>query len=70
MRQAKFSVYRYLPDDSYEYVRRFVNVDEAVEAFSNCVVARSNQRVIVTDGQVSLEWTFGGGITRKAGLAV
>ena len=70
MDQARFSVCQYLEDGSCEYVRRYVGVDQAVEAFSNCVVARSTKRVIVTDGQVSLEWTFGGGITRKAGIAV
>lgn len=65
MEQARFSVCRFFPDDSYEYVRRSVNVDEAVEAFSNCVVSTSTKRVIVTNGQVSLEWTAGGGL-RKA----
>jgi hypothetical protein len=70
MDQARFSVCQFFPDDSYEYVRRSVNLDEAVEAFSNCVVATSTKRVIVTNGQVSLEWKSGEGITRKAGIAV
>jgi hypothetical protein len=67
MDQARFSVCRFFPDDSYEFVRRFVNIDEAVEAFSSCVGGCT--RVVVTDSnnRVNLEWTFGAGI-RRAGV--
>ena len=65
MDQVRFSVCQYFSDDADEYVRRFVNVDEAIEVFGACVVAKSTKRVVVTDGQVSVEWTVGGGI-RKA----
>lgn len=67
MSEERFSVCQYREDGSCEYVRRFVGVDEAVEAFSQRVGGHA--RVIVTDGDgVNLEWTFRGGMRnpRKA----
>jgi len=68
MDQARFSVCQYLEDGSCEYVRRYVDVDQAVEAFSNCVVAAPGRRVVVTNGQVNLEWTLRGGISKRVML--
>lgn len=66
MTQARFSVCRFFPDNSHEYVRRSVPIDDAVEAFSSCVGGCT--RVVVTDenDRLNLEWVFGVGI-RKAG---
>jgi len=66
MDEERFSVCQYREDGSYEYVRRYVNVDQAVEAFSNCVAAASSRRVVVTNGQVDVEWTLRGGISKRA----
>lgn len=66
MEQARFSVYRYLEDSSQHYVRQSVDIDEAVEAFSNCIAAASSGRVVVTNGQVNVEWTLRGGICKTA----
>jgi hypothetical protein len=69
MDQARFSVCQFFEDGSQEYIQQSVDVERAVEAFSNCVVAVSTTRVVVTNGQVSLEWTYGQGM-RKAEIAV
>lgn len=70
MSEREFSVCQFFPDGSYEYVRRFVSAQEAVEAarhYCTSVGARlgTTQRVIITDGgdRVNFEWQFGKGIT-------
>ena len=73
---GEFSVCQFFIDDSYEYVRRFVDAKEAVLAFkhySSSVGARlgTTKRVIVTDGGdcVNMEWQYGKGITYPPELA-
>ncbi len=70
MTTGEFSVCQFFEDDSYEYVRRFVSAEEAVEAakhYTSSVGARlgMTRRVIITDGgdQTNFEWQFGKGIT-------
>ena len=67
---GEFSVCQFFPDDSYEYVRRYVSAEEAVKAFghyTNNVASKIGvtKRVIITDGGdcVTLEWQQGKGIT-------
>lgn len=64
-----FSVVQFFPNDSYEYVRQHVSVEEAMKAFQHyttCVGARlgTTRRVIITDsGDCCVaEWKFGEGI--------
>jgi hypothetical protein len=64
MDQARFSVCRYGEDGIAEYVTRLVGLAKAVEIFSTCVSAGSSKRVIVTNGEVNLEWTLQGGFRR------
>jgi len=66
---GEYSVCQFFPDGSYEYVRRFVQAEEAVEAFKHytrCVAARMGvtERVIITDALdcIAMEWTFEGGL--------
>lgn len=68
--QGEFSVCQFFQDDSYEYVRRFVDALEAVKAFqlyssSVGAVIGTTKKVIITDGgdYVSAEWQFGKGFT-------
>lgn len=68
--KREFSVCQFFPDDSYEYVRRFVTAEEAVAAakfYTSNVAAQTGltKRVIITDGGdcVNFEWEFGKGIT-------
>jgi len=56
-------------DGSYEYVRRYVSVEEAARAFkfyTSNVASRigTTTRVIITDGGdcINYEWKFGEGI--------
>jgi len=70
MERNEFSVCQFFFDGTYEYVRRWVSVREAIAAFkhyTNSVGAQMGfvQRVIVTDGgdSVVLEWQQGRGIT-------
>lgn len=67
---GEFSVCQFFPDDHYEYVRRFVSAEEAVEAFrhyTTSVGARmgTTTRVIITDGgdAINAEWIYGKGLT-------
>lgn len=67
---GEFSVYQFFENDTYERVREFVSVDEAVEAFkhyTNNVASKMGVtiRVIITDGGDSTvaEWKHGEGIT-------
>jgi len=70
MAQGEFSVCQFFADDSYEYVRRFVDAETAVVAskhYTTSVGARMGftKRVIITDGGdcCVFEWKFGEGIT-------
>lgn len=65
----EFSVCQFFEDGSYEYVRRFVSMDDAVKAFkhyTDSVGARlgTTQKVIITDGGdcVNAEWQYGKGL--------
>lgn len=67
---GEFSVCQFFEDGTYEYVRRFVSAEEAVEAwrtYSNNPSARLGftVRVIITDGgdDINMEWQFGKGQT-------
>jgi hypothetical protein len=66
---GEFSVCQFFQDDSYEYVRRYVDAEEAAKAaahYTQSVGARMGftQRVIITDGGdcIAFEWKFGEGI--------
>jgi len=65
-----FSVCQFFPDQSYEYVARFVPVEQAIEKFkhyTSSVGARIGMtvRVIITDTGdcICAEWEFGKGVT-------
>ncbi len=67
--EGEFSVCQFFPDGQYEYVRRFVSAEEAVEAarhYTTSVGARlgTTVRVIITDGgdSINWEWKYGEGI--------
>jgi len=64
MDQGKYSVRQYLQDGTHQYVSTAVSLNQAVEDFSNCVVAASTKRVIVTDGQIRVQWTQEGGFRK------
>lgn len=66
---GEYSVCQFFSDGSYEYVRRFVDGEEAIKAFKHyttSVAARMGlvSRVILTDGldAVNMEWEQGKGI--------
>ncbi len=66
---GEFSVCQFFSNEEYEYVRRFVDAEEAVKAFghyTSSVGARMGftQRVIITDGgdSISAEWIYGRGV--------
>jgi hypothetical protein len=66
----EFSVCQFFEDGSYEYVRRNVSAEEAVNAakhYTTSVGARMGmtKRVIITDGGdcTNFEWKYGEGIT-------
>jgi hypothetical protein len=66
---GEFSVCQFFIDGSYEYVRRYVDAEEAVHAFkfyTTNVASKigATTRVILTDGGdcVNMEWKFGEGI--------
>ena len=66
---GEFSVCQFFEDDSYEYVRRYVAVEEAVQAFmhyTKSIGAKlgTTKRVIITDGGdcINAEWNFGKGL--------
>lgn len=69
---GEFSVCQFFENGNYEYVRRFVDAKEAVEAahhYCNSVGARlgTTVRVIITDmgDCTNFEWQFGKGVTFK-----
>lgn len=66
----RFNVCQFFEDGSYEYVRRYVPLDEAtraIEHYCNSVAAKLGvvKRVIMTDGgdSIVLEWKHGEGVT-------
>lgn len=68
--ENEFSVCQFFEDGSYEYVRQWVDADEAVRAFkhySTSIAAKlgMTRRVILTDGgdYINAEWQFGKGLT-------
>lgn len=72
MAQGEFSVCQFFEDGSYEYVRRFVDAEEAVKAahhYTNNVACKMGitKRVIITDGGdcINFEWKHGEGVTYK-----
>lgn len=67
--RGEYSVCQFFPDESYEYVRRWVSAEEAVKAahhYTHSIGAQlgTTTRVIITDGGdcVNFEWKFGEGI--------
>lgn len=69
---GEFSVVQFFTDGSYEYVRRFVDAQEAVEAARHYTTSVGAQigttvRVIITDGDdyTNFEWKHGEGITYR-----
>lgn len=69
MTTGEFSVCQFFQDGTYEYVRRFVSAEEAVEAFKHyttSVAAKigTTVQVIITDGGdlTCAEWQYGKGI--------
>jgi len=70
MSGGEFSVVQFFEDGSYEYVRRYVEAEEAVQAarhYTQSVGAKLGitVRVIITDGGdcINFEWKLGEGIT-------
>ena len=66
----QFSVCQFFEDGTYEYVRRFVSMDDAAKAFAHYTVSVAARygmvrRVIITDGGdcICMEWVYGVGIT-------
>lgn len=68
--QGEFNVCQFFIDGTYEYVRRYVSAEAAVNAFkhyTNNVATKIGvvDRVIITDGDdcTNLEWRRGKGFT-------
>lgn len=66
---GEFSVAQFFPDGSHEYVRRYVNAEEAMKAFvtyTNNPASKIGitKRVIITDGGdfIAAEWKHGEGL--------
>ena len=64
MDQPRFSVSRMADDGSFQQVSKPNTLDHAVEVFSNTISAASSRQVLITNGQIVLEWTLGGGLRR------
>lgn len=67
--ENEFSVVQFFTDGSYEYVRRWVTIEEAIKAathYCTSVGARMalTVRVIITDGGdcTCFEWKYGEGV--------
>lgn len=67
---GEFSVCQFFVDGTHEYVRRWVSVEEAMDAFAHYTNNMATfvgvvERVIVTDGDdyTNVEWKKGEGIT-------
>jgi len=56
MVQSGFSVCQFREDGSCQAVSRAVSLDEAVETFARQVCGGWTTRVLVTNGEISLEW--------------
>jgi 1,4-dihydroxy-2-naphthoyl-CoA synthase len=70
MNDEKFSVCQFFANGGYEYVRRYVDAEEAVKAarhYTSNVAVRMGivNRVIITDGgdMTVFEWKAGKGVT-------
>jgi hypothetical protein len=70
--EGEFSVCQFFENDTYEYVRRWVSLEEAVNAakhYCTSVAAKIGivRRVIITDGgdSTNFMWEYGKGITYK-----
>jgi hypothetical protein len=70
MSQGEFSVCQFFEDETYEYVRRYVDAEQAIVAarhYTTSVGAKlgTTRRVIITDGgdYCCFEWKFGEGVT-------
>jgi len=68
--ENEFNVVQFFVDGSYEYVRRRVSAEEAVNAAQHYTTSIGAQigtttRVIITDGgdSTNFEWKFGEGVT-------
>lgn len=66
---TEFSVCQFFADGTNEYVRRFVTIEEAVNAFRHYCHSVGAQigfvsRVIITDGldMTAAEWVYGKGL--------
>jgi hypothetical protein len=69
MVMGEFNVVQFFPDDTYEYVRKFVSAEDAVKAavyYATSVGAKlgTTRRVIITDGGdcINWEWKYGEGV--------
>jgi hypothetical protein len=69
----QFSVVQYFEDGSYEYVRRYVSAENAMNAVQHytnnvAVMLGITNRVIVTDGgdSICFEWIRGKGVVFPA----
>jgi hypothetical protein len=67
---GEYSVVQFFADETYEYVRRFVDGREAVEVARACIDSVAGRhglvrRVIITDGGdlTNFEWRYHEGIT-------
>lgn len=67
---GEFAVVQWFPNDEYEYVRRRVGGEEAVEAFRHYCTSvgaklGTTVRVIIEDGggSINAEWKWAEGIT-------
>jgi len=67
--ENEFSVCQFFPDESYEYVKRFVGAEEAVQTVKSLINSVGGRlgttcRIIITDGLdcITLEWIFGKGV--------
>ena len=70
MIEGEFSVCQFFEDGTYEYVRRFVTAEKAMEASKHHTLGVGAQlgitkRVIITDGGdcINAEWEHGKGLT-------
>jgi hypothetical protein len=68
--EKEFSVCIFYPNDTYEYVRRYVSAEEAVTVAKSyterpAALIGVINRVIITDGGdcTNFEWKFGKGVT-------
>lgn len=66
---GEFSVCQYFPDDTHEYVRRWVSDKEAVEAFFHYITSvgaklGTTVRVMITDGDdyCNADWKWAEGV--------